>query len=422
MYSLLLRQATILDKNSPFHLQKKDIFINDGKILQIADSLSVSENTRIIESPNLSVSIGFVDLRCSIPDLGAEHKETLQTARKAACRGGFTHICVLPNMSPALDSKDSLQYILQKNEAHLVQALPIAAVTLKAKGEDLAEMIDLHYAGAVAFSDGLQPITNADILLKTLLYLQPLNALLIQRPEDTLLTRFGQMNEGITATYLGLKGMPALAEILIIQRDLEILRYTGGKIHFSCVSCAKSVDLIRKAKQEGLNVTSDVSALNLYFTEEKLTDFDTNFKLNPPLRSQADKEALWQGIADDTIDVIVSDHQPQDTESKILEFDLAQFGAINLQTAFLACSTAKKQVSLEKIIEKLAQKPREILGLPIPTIQENYYADLCIFDSDQEQIFTTEQIISLSQNSPFVGEKLKGKILAVCRNHFCEIF
>jgi dihydroorotase len=422
MYSLLLRQATIFDKNSPFHLQKKDIFIKDGKILQIADSLSVAENTRIVESSNLSVSIGFVDLRCWVPDLGSEYKETLSTARKAAERGGFTHTCLLPNMSPALDSKDSLQYILQKNEANLVQTLPIGAVTLKNKGEDLAEMIDLHHAGAVAFSDGLQAIHNADILLKTLLYLQPLNALLIQRPEDTLLTRFGQMNEGITATYLGLKGMPALAEILVIQRDLEILRYTGGKIHFSCISCEKSVELIRKAKQEGMQVTCDVSALNLYFTEENLQDFDTNFKLNPPLRTSKDKEALWKGIADDTIDAIVSDHQPQDTESKMLEFDLAQFGAINLQTAFLATHTANKQIALEKILEKFAQKPREILGLPMPIIQENHYADLCIFDSQQEQIFTTEQIVSLSQNSPFIGEKLKGKILAICRNQFYEVF
>lgn len=230
------------------------------------------------------------------------------------------------------------------------------------------------------------------------------------------------MNEGITATYLGLKGMPALAEILVIQRDLEILRYTGGKIHFSCISCEKSVELIRKAKQEGMQVTCDVSALNLYFTEENLQDFDTNFKLNPPLRTSKDKEALWKGIADDTIDAIVSDHQPQDTESKMLEFDLAQFGAINLQTAFLATHTANKQIALEKIVEKFAQKPREILGLPMPIIQENHYADLCIFDSQQEQIFTTEQIVSLSQNSPFIGEKLKGKILAICRNQFYEVF
>ncbi|MCS6795411.1 MAG: dihydroorotase [Raineya sp.] len=422
MYSLFLSQALILDKNSPFHQQKKDILVQSGIIQQIGDKLPIPENTQVIQSENLCVSIGFVDLRCHVPDLGFEYKETLQTARQAAAQGGFTHICVLPNMLPALDSKDSVQYVLQNNSSNLVQTLPIGAVTLKTKGEDLSEMIDLHQAGAVAFSDGLQPIINTDILLKTLLYLQPLGALLLQRPEDTLLTRYGQMNEGIVATRLGLKGMPALAETLIIQRDLEILRYTGGKIHFSCISCAKSVELIRQAKAERLNVTCDVSALNLFFTEEVLQEFDTNFKLNPPLRTQADREALWQGIADDTIDAIVSDHQPQDTESKMLEFDLAQFGAINLQTAFLACNTQKNQVSLEKIIEKFAQKPREILGLPQPSIQVNAPADLCIFDSQQEQIFSASQIVSLSQNSPFVGEKLKGRILAVCRGDFCKVF
>lgn len=422
MDSILLKQATILDKNSPYHLQKKDIFINKGKIAEIADNISVSENILLLQSEHLCVSVGFLDLRCFAPDLGFEYKETLSSARQAAAKGGFTHICLLPNMSPTLDSKDSIQYILQNNAKNLVQTLPIAAVTLKAKGEELTEMIDLQQAGAIAFSDGLLPISNTDILLKTLLYLQPINALLIQRPEEPLLTRYGQMNEGITATQLGLKGMPSLAEVLTIQRDLEILRYTGGKIHFSCISCAQSVELIRNAKKEGLNVTCDVSALNLFFTEEYLQNFDTNFKLNPPLRTQADKEALWQGIADGTIDAIVSDHQPQDTESKMLEFNLAQFGAINLQTAFLACNTAKKQISLATIVEKFAQKPRQILGLPLPTIQENHPVDICIFDSECKQVFTIEQIVSLSKNSPFIGEELKGKILGICRGSFVEVF
>jgi len=409
----LIQSALVIDANSPFHLQKKDILIENGIIKTISENIKSEDIAQTISSENLCVNIGLMDLRCHVPDLGFEFKETLETARKAAAAGGFTEICLLPNMTPPLDSKDSLAYVLKDNDKNLVKTYPIAALSLKTKGEDLSEMLDLHRAGAVAFSDGLQCVHNTDILLKTLLYLQPVEALLIQRPEEQTLTRYGQMNEGIVATHLGLKGLPSLAEVLIIQRDLEILRYTGGKIHFSCISSQKSVALIRQAKQEGLAVTCDVSANHLYFTEEKLYDFDTNFKLNPPLRTETDRQALWQGIADDTIDAIVSDHQPQDTENKELEFDLAAFGAIGLQTALLATNTKKDTISLEKILEKFCQNPRKILQKNIPCIKEGEIANLCVWDNKQESVFTKESILSKSKNSPFIGETLKGKVYAV---------
>ena len=409
----LIQSALVIDANSPFHLQKKDILIENGIIKTISENINSENIAKTISSENLCVNIGLMDLRCHVPDLGFEFKETLETARKAAAAGGFTEICLLPNMTPPLDSKDSLAYVLKDNDKNLVKTYPIAALSLKTKGEDLSEMLDLHRAGAVAFSDGLQCVHNTDILLKTLLYLQPVEALLIQRPEEQTLTRYGQMNEGIVATHLGLKGLPSLAEVLIIQRDLEILRYTGGKIHFSCISSQKSVALIRQAKQEGLAVTCDVSANHLYFTEEKLYDFDTNFKLNPPLRTETDRQALWQGIADDTIDAIVSDHQPQDTENKELEFDLAAFGAIGLQTALLATNTKKDTISLEKILEKFCQNPRKILQKNIPCIKEGEIANLCVWDNKQESVFTKESILSKSKNSPFIGETLKGKVYAV---------
>ncbi|MFN3316920.1 MAG: dihydroorotase, partial [Raineya sp.] len=247
----LIREALIIDPNSLFHLQKKDILVENGIIQKISEQIKPENNTTIISSENLCINIGLMDLRCHVPDLGYEHKETLETARRAAMAGGFTEICLLPNMQPPLDTKDSLVYVQKDNNKQLVKIYPIAALTTKTKGEDLSEMIDLHHAGAVAFSDGLHCIHNTDILLKSLLYLQPIGALLIQRPEEHLLTRYGQMNEGIVATQLGFKGLPTLAEVLIIQRDLEILRYTGGKIHFSCVSSQKSVEIIRSAKQEG---------------------------------------------------------------------------------------------------------------------------------------------------------------------------
>jgi len=412
----LIQSAFVIDPNSPFHLQKKDILIENGIILNVADEILKEEQMQSICSENLCVNIGLMDLRCHVPDLGYEHKETLETARKAAMAGGFTEICLLPNMQPSLDTKDSLIYLQKDNKDQALQVYPIAALTVKTKGEDLSEMIDLHQSGAVAFSDGLQCIHNVDILLKSLLYLQPLGALLIQRPEEHLLTRYGQMNEGIVSTHLGFKALPALAEVLIIQRDLEILSYTGGKIHFSCISAKQSVELIRQAKQKTLSVTCDVAANNLFFTEEKLFDFDTNFKLNPPLRTEEDRKALWQGINDDTIDAIVSDHQPQDTENKDLEFDLAAFGAIGLQTALLAANTKKENISLEKILQKLCQNPRKILKKNIPCIKEGEIANLCVWDSQKETIFSKTQILSKSKNSPFIGEKLQGEILAVFNN------
>jgi dihydroorotase len=418
----LIQSALVIDPNSPFHLQKKDILVENGVIKSISEKIIPEAHTHTFSSENLCVNIGLMDLRCCVPDLGYEHKETLETARKAAMAGGFTEICVLPNMQPFLDSKDSLIYLQKDNTTQLVKTYPIAALTLKTKGEDLSEMIDLHKVGAVAFSDGLQTIHNTDILLKSLLYLQPLEALLIQRPEEPLLTRFGQMNEGIVATHLGFRGLPSLAEVLVIQRDLEILRYTGGKIHFTCISSERSVELIRRAKQEGLAVTCDVAAVNLYFTEENLNDFNTHFKLNPPLRTEKDRQALWQGIVDDTIDAIVSDHQPQDTENKDLEFDLAAFGAIGLQTALLAANTKRENIALAKVLEKFCQNPRKILQKKLPCIKEGQIANLCVWDSQQETIFTQTQILSKSKNSPFIGEKMKGKVLAVFNAAQSEIF
>lgn len=418
----LIQSAFIIDPNSPFHLQKKDILIENGIIKSIAESINPESISKTISAENLCVNIGLMDLRCHVPDLGYEYKETLASARKAAMAGGFTEICLLPNMQPTLDTKDSLAYVLKNNQNELVKILPIAALTQKAKGEDLSEMIDLHQNGAVAFSDGLNSTYNADILLKSLLYLQTFDGLLIQRPEDMFLSRYGQMNEGVVAVHLGFKGLPVLSEVLIIQRDLEILRYTGGKIHFSCISSQKSVELIRRAKQEGLAVSCDVAATHLYFTEDKLYDFDTNFKLNPPLRREEDRKALWQGVADDTIDAIVSDHQPQDTESKDLEFDLAAFGAIGLQTALLATNTKRENVSLEKLLEKLCQNPRKILQKNIPCIKEGEVANLCAWDSKQESLFTKEQILSKSKNSPFIGEGLKGKIYAVLNDRQAYFF
>ena len=281
-------------------------------------------------------------------------------------------------------------------------------------------MIDLYHAGAIAFSDGHHPLQNSDMVLKVLQYLQPFGGLFINRPEDTLLTQFGVMNEGLTATTLGMKGMPKMAESMMVLRDLKILEYTGGKIHFSCISTAEAVQRIREAKQQGLPVTCDMAAHQIAFDDSALMDFDTNYKVNPPFRNTEDITALWQGLADGTIDCIVSDHQPLDEESKQIEFDMAGFGIIGLETAFGILNFHNKILPLPDLIDKLTLNPRRLLNLPVPVVAENQPANLTLFESDTEWIFTEKDIVSKSRNTPFIGKTLKGKVLGIINKGIYE--
>lgn len=409
--NILIKSAEILDPNSDFYKKKKNILIENGQIKKISDIQHKAD--LIIEGENLKASIGWFDMRVSIKDPGFEHKEDIQSVSIAAAAGGFTEIACLPNTKPLIQSKDVISYIKGKSLSSLINIYPIASVTVDNKGEEMTEMMDLHYAGAVAFSDGNKPVWHPDVLLKALQYSQSFEGLLINRAEEKNLTQNGQMNEGKVSTQLGLRGIPMLAEELMIERDLRILEYTGGRIHFSLVSSPKSLDLIREAKKKGLNVTCDISAHHLSLDESMLVDFDTNLKVNPPLRNKNDIAFFWKAIADDTIDVIVSDHNPQDEESKNLEFDLADFGIIGLETAFSAMNTSNKKVKLEKLIEKITVTPREILKLPISAISEGLPANITVFDPDIEWTFTSKDIKSKSKNTPFVGKKFKGKVIGV---------
>ncbi|MGV3560556.1 dihydroorotase [Larkinella arboricola] len=427
---LLIRAARIVDAQSPFNGQVRDVLIENGLIRQISESITVEESDaalKVIEQDGLCISPGWVDLRVSAKDPGYEHKEDLTTVCKAAARGGFTDIAILPNTKPVLDSKDTLGYIRQATQGHPVNVHPIAAITKKTEGTDFTDMIDLHHAGAVAFSDGEKPLLNADLLLKTLQYLQPFNGLLMNRPEEQNLTHFGQMNEGLSSTLLGLKGMPAMAEEMMIERDLRLLEYahsqsanpaSGTVLHFSTISTARAVDLIRQAKQQGLPVSCDVAAHQLAFEDTALMGFDTNLKVNPPFRGSADREALKQGLADGTIDAIVSDHNPQDDESKNIEFDHAEFGIIGLETAFSVVRTHFADLPLEQLVDKLTHAPRRILRLPALTLDENQLATLTVFHPEME--WTYEQTASRSKNSPFFGKTLRGKALWIINKNFVE--
>lgn len=418
---LLIRSVRVIDKKSAFNGQVKDILIAGGKIEEIGDGLE-ADGAEVVEAGGLSVSAGWLDMRVQSRDPGFEHKEDLKSVREAAARGGFTEIVLLPNTQPVVDSKDTLNYIRHSGTGGLVILRPAAAVTRKTEGVDFTEMMDLHEAGAVAFTDGEHPVQNADLLLKTILYLRPLNALLMNRPEDRQLTLYGQMHEGVTSTLIGMKGMPSLAEEMMLIRDLKLLEYAleqntydtaAPVLHISLVSTTQAVALIREAKAKGLPVSCDVAAHQLAFEDKDLLDFDTNLKVNPPFRSVAELEAIRGGLADGTIDAIVSDHNPQDEESKNLEFDHADFGITGLETAF-SLALMHSKLSVEDIVEKLTAAPRRILRLPEVTLEEGAEANLTFFEPDAEWVFNKSY--SKSKNTPFLGQTLKGKVRGVINN------
>jgi dihydroorotase len=397
------------------------IGINDGKITHIKEynsDIIIPTNYQKLDCEGAFVSVGWCDMRAFVTEPGMEHRETLVSASKAASLGGFTQVAILPNTKPTIENKENVYFLEQENKKlnSKVEFLAIAALTHNTEGQEMTQMYDLHKAGAVAFSDGLKNVSHTGVLMRSLQYAQAFDGLVMQLPSDKNLSN-GHMHEGITSTRLGLKGLPSIAEEMMIQRDLEILRYTGGKIHFSTISTARSVDLIRKAKQEGLNVTCDIAAYQLSFLDEDLAKndfiFDTFLKVFPPLRTQNDKNALLEGLKDNTIDVIVSNHIPHDEEAKKLEFDLADFGMINFQTAFAAIrKQTEKQLSIEELIQKITINPRQILKLKQPQIKEGEKANLTVFYPNEEWKFGKEMNVSKSKNSPFIGleNSLKGKI------------
>lgn len=406
----LIRAALILDSNSPYHLKKKDILIKDGVIKKIDDNIKFKG--QIIDHSGLRVTNGLIDLRSNFNDPGFEHKEDLDSGSNAAAAGGFTDVVLMPNNEPTTASKNAISYYQKWNRFSAVKLHPTAAVSINCEGKELTEMIDLHTAGAIAFTDGANPIWHTNILLKSLLYVQKFDGLIINRPEDQMLTAFGNMNEGIVSTSLGMKGMPFIAEEVMIKRDLQLLEYTGGRIHFSMISSAGSVGLIKEAKKKGLKVTADVGVHYLLFDESYLTTFDTNYKVNPPFRTEKDKKALIKAVKDGVIDVIVSDHQPHDEECKKLEFDLADFGITGLQSYY---SLLLKVFGAEtdSIIEKTQQNAKSIIGLNQQSIDVGADACITLFSPNIEWVFDARSNKSKSENSPFNGTELKGGVIGI---------
>lgn len=411
----LIQSAKILSPGSSFHLKKKNILIQNGRIAEIGDKNYSAD--KVIDADGMMLSTGWFDLGTFVGDPGLEHKEDLQSLAKAAMAGGFTELAVLPNTQPTVQTKNEIHYLTGGNDGRLVQIHPLAAITKGCKGEELTEMIDLHEAGAAGFTDGLHPVWHTDILLKALQYLQKFDGLVIDHPEDVWLNKFGQMHEGLNSTMLGLKGMPRIAEELAVGRNLELLSYAGGRLHFSKLSAARSFDLLKQARKKGLNVSCDVTAYQALLGDDLIATFDTNYKVNPPLRERADQEAILKGLRDGVIDVIVSGHTPHDDECKVLEFDMADFGMINLQTFAAQLCLLSESVPWEDLIPKVTDNPRKLLGIPVPVIEVDTKANLTLFDPQASWTYDETSNESKARNSPWLGKTLKGRAVGVVNNN-----
>ena len=415
---VLIKQARIIAPSSPFNGKTKDILIIDGVISQINDTITEQAN-QVIEQSGLSVSIGWMDTFANFADPGYEYKETLETGAKAAAAGGFTDVMVLPNTNPVVHSKSQVQYIIQKATSLAVNIHPIGAVTKNAEGNDLAEMYDMHQSGAVAFGDGTNPIQSAGLLLKALQYVKSFEGTIIQIPDDKSIGANGLINEGIISTQLGLPGKPTIAEELLVARDIKLARYADSKLHFTGVSSAKSVEYIKRAKEANIQVSCSVTPYQLFFTDSDLQEYDTNLKVNPPLRIEADRQALLKAIANGTVDCIASHHFPQNWDSKTCEFEYAKEGMIGLESLFGVMGNF--EWGTEKLIELLSVNPRKIFGIAIPEIKEGAAACLTLFNATTEYIFEEKMIQSKSKNSPFVGKKLKGKVIGIINKGKVEL-
>lgn len=405
--NLFIKQAIVLDQKSVFHNQKCDLIIENGKIAAIGKTLDNNNNYKEISHPDLHISNGWFDSSVALGEPGLEERETIQNGLNVAAKSGFTAIALQPLAQPIIDSVSQIELVKYKSHNALTQLYPIGALTKESHSKELAELFDMHQNGAVAFGDYATYMDNANLFKIALQYLKDFDGLLLTFSQDNHLKGKGIAHEGLTSTRLGMKGIPPLAEELAVARNLQILEYTGGRMHIPTISTIGAIELIKKAKAKGLQVSCSVAVHQLVLTDAELENFDSNAKVNPPLRTDDHRKALIKAVKDGVIDTITSDHNPIDIENKKLEFDLAKDGTVGLESAFSALMNV---LPVEIIVEKLTSG-RSIFGIPSTTIAEGEKADLTLFSTEGKWTFETSNILSKSKNSAFLGKPMSGKVV-----------
>lgn len=411
---ILIKNAQIVNASGEDR-QMNSLLLEDGKIARIAPAIDAN-GAKEIDAKGKKVLPGFIDLHVHLREPGREDKETIYTGSCAAAKGGFTSIFAMPNTTPTIDTAQVVQFVLdQAEKVGLVNIYPVGAITKDRQGEHLTEMMDLKRAGCLALTDDGRAVANAGLMRRALDYAKMAGLLLMQHCEDDNLSAHGEMNEGAVATLLGLKGNPPVSETVIIARDIELTRYLQTRMHFMHVSCARSVELIRRAKADGVHITAEAAPHHFTLTDEAVKTFATSTKVNPPLRTKADVEAIKQGLKDGTIDCIATDHAPHTYEDKEVEYDAAPPGMIGLETAFglvMKELVVPGVLTMPQAVDKLAASPARTVGLSSKgEIAEGKDADLVLVDLERHWVVSEEDTVSKSKNSPFMGWTLPGRVV-----------
>jgi len=419
MKSLLIQGGHLIDPSQNID-ETGSLLITEGKIswLGKGETAPPQKDYDVVNAKGLIVCPGFIDLHCHLRQPGFEEKETIATGTRAAAKGGFTTVCCMPNTNPPLDNQFVVDYVkLKASTEGVVRVLPIGCITKGRKGQELAELGELASAGVIGYSDDGDPVMDSRLMRRALDYSRAFDLPIIEHCEDKVLAEGGQMNEGIISTKLGLPGIPAAAEEIMVARDLALAQLTGARLHICHVSTEGSVDLIRHAKEKGVKVTAEAMPHHLILTEEKVIGYDTNAKVNPPLRTERDIQALIQGLKENVIDIIATDHAPHAETDKLCEFALAASGISGLETALgsLMSLVHSKQLTLFTLIAKLTCEPAKIIGDKhgkLGTLAIGTSADVTIFDPNMEWVVDTTAFASKGRNTPLAGSKLKGKVIA----------
>jgi dihydroorotase len=410
--NLVLSGGRIIDPVTGY-IGAGTVHVSAGKISRVEKrKSSAGSGKNMIDLKGRLVCPGLIDMHVHLREPGREDEETIMSGSEAAAAGGFTSIACMPNTEPAIDNVEAIEYINERSLMAPVKVYPIGAVTVGRKGENLTEMLEMSGCGAVAFSDDGSGVQNNDIMRRALEYVRACNVPLISHCEFSDLAVDGVMNEGYISTQLGLRGIPSVAEELMVARDIMLAEFTRSRVHIAHVSTAGSVELIKRAKKAKINVTAEATPHHFTLTDDLVKSFDTNLKVNPPLRTQKDVDAVRKGLKDGTIDAIVTDHAPHSVEEKELEFDYAPFGLIGLETAVGLVSTelvGKKILTWPQAIHRLSTAPAKILGITGGALEEGAPADITVIDPSLEWVVDPDRFKSLSRNTPFAGRKLKGR-------------